>query len=65
MSYKKYFILAGIALIFIVLNTLVKTMHFQCKALASINVLKVRIGNEKWKPHNKSNTDTFSLGNKI
>jgi Fic family protein len=50
---------------FIVLNTLVKTMHFQCKALASTNVLKVRIGDEKWKPHNKPNTDTYSMGNKI
>jgi hypothetical protein len=50
---------------FIVLNTLVKTMHFECKALASTNVLKVRIGDEKWKPHNKPNTDTYSMGNKI
>jgi len=40
-------------------------MHFQCKALASTNVLRVRINNEKWKPYNKPITDTYSLGNKI
>ena len=35
---------------FIVPLTLVKTMHFQCKALACTNVLEVRIKYEKWKP---------------
>ena len=50
---------------FIVLNTLVKTMHFQCKALASTNVLEVRMGNEKWKPYNKPIASTYRMGNKI
>ena len=45
--------------------TLVKTMHFECKAFASTNVLRVRITNEKWKPYNKPITSPYSLGNKI
>ena len=50
---------------FIVPITLVKTMHFKCKALASTNVLKVKIRDEKWEPYNKPITDTYSLGYEI
>jgi len=40
---------------YIVLVTLVKTIHFKCKALASTNVLKAKINDEKWKSYNKPN----------
>ena len=51
--------------VFIVPLTLVKTMHFQCKALASTNVLRARITNEKWKSYNKPIANTYSLGYEI
>ena len=48
--------------IFIVSITLVKTMHFQCKALASTNVLKVRIADEKWKSDNIGERILLAIG---
>ncbi len=40
---------------------LVRTMHFECKALASTDALK----HEKKKLHNKLNASTYSMGSKI
>jgi len=36
-------------------------MHFKCKALACTNVLRARIGNEKWKPYNKPIASPYAL----